>query len=135
MLKSMSRLSGRAACGVTTTNGMNTLLLIFRGLIPRLHFALSSNIPPRARRGGQRVRVHFRQHIPRPPQVPSTSHLLCRLYSRMSRLGAGRPRLDQPLTSRGGRLRPYAAATDGRAQLTASSLDTSPWANCFTSII
>jgi hypothetical protein len=81
-------------------DGKNPLLLISRGLIPRLHFALSSKIPPKPRCGGRRERVRFRQHLPRLRRSPSTSYLPHRLYGRMLRLGAGRPRRMQSSTRR-----------------------------------
>ena len=108
-------------------DGKNPLLLISRGLMPRLHFALSSKIPPKPRCGGRRERVRFRQHLPRLRRSPSTSNLPHRLYGRMLRLGAGGAEADAVINAPCGRLRSFAAATEGRAELTTDFLEISPW--------
>lgn len=66
------RPSGRV-CGVTPLR--EAIPLISRGLTSRLHFALGCSIPPKACRGGQRVRARFRQHLPGPSRSPPTTSL------------------------------------------------------------
>lgn len=114
-------LSGRA-CGVTPL--WEGIPLISRGPTSRLHFALPSRIPPKACRGGERVRARFRQHLPCPCRSPSTTSLASSAVWPNLEARSWQAEADAVISAPCGRLRPFAAVAEGRVQLTTGLCDT-----------